>query len=79
MSGWSWPLSRAADDARAEADRLLAGASRALILEAEGDALYDAATDALEAWRRAEDRALLTRQLAEQEEGVYNAFEEGKA
>jgi hypothetical protein len=56
-------------DARAEADRL----------KAEGVALYDAATDAIDAWRRAEDRALLAQQLAGQAAGGYNVWDRSPA
>ena len=79
VTGRSWPLALAADNARAEADRLKAEAKRALVLEAESDVLYNVATDAIEAWRRAEDRALLARQLADHHEGAYNAWDGDQA
>jgi hypothetical protein len=66
---------RAADDARAEADRLWAEAAPAMVLEDESPALYDAATDAIEAARRAEGRARQLERLADHDAGVYNAFE----
>jgi hypothetical protein len=73
-----WPVAmlRAADDAEAEAAQLYAEFKRAMILAAESDALFEAADDAYWAWRRAKDRAKPLRQLADHEEGVYNAFED---
>jgi hypothetical protein len=68
-------LARGAADARSEADRLLAEAKRALILEGTSDVLYNVATDAIDAWRRAEDRATLAQQLADQEAGGYNVWD----
>jgi hypothetical protein len=50
-------------------------AKRALILEDTSDILYDVATDAIDAWRRAEDRATLGQQLADQEAGGYNVWD----
>jgi hypothetical protein len=79
MTSWSWPLALAADNAQAEADRLLAEAKRALVLQDESDVLWGVATDAVDAWLRARERAHLARQLADHDEGVYNAFEEGPA
>jgi hypothetical protein len=73
------PLRAAAADARREADRLAAEARRAMTLETESRVLYDVATDAIDTWRRAEQRARAAERLAEHDDGRYNAFEEQRS
>jgi hypothetical protein len=68
------PLERAALAAEQEAEALRAEAAHALILEDQSDLLYDVATDALEAYRRASERARAARKLADHHGGTYNAW-----
>jgi hypothetical protein len=69
------PLERAALNAQQEAESLRATAEHAMKLEAQSDLLYDAATDAIEAWTRARDRARQARLLADHDAGAYNAWQ----
>ena len=55
------PLEVAALDAETEADSLRADAIGAMTLEGESDVLYDRATDALDAYQRARERARFAR------------------
>lgn len=70
------PLERSALMAEQEADSLLAEARRAMTLEETSGLLYDVATDAIEAYERARERAVELRKLADDAGGTYNAFEE---
>ena len=69
------PLQQAALDAEAETAALLADAQHAMTLEDTADVLYDAATDAINAYSRSRDRAKASRLLADHHSGTYNAWE----
>jgi hypothetical protein len=69
------PLEVAAADAEQEAARLLADAAGAMTLEGVSDLLYDRATDAIEAYQRARERAAAARRLADHRSGAYNAWD----
>ena len=69
------PLERAALDAEQEAESLRAEAVHAMTLEDQSGLLYDVATDAIEAWERARDRAREARRLADHHWGAYNAWQ----
>ena len=69
-------LKAAARAAAEEAARLLADARHALTLESESDALYDRATGAIEAYKRAWARADQLRKLAEHHSGGYNVWKD---
>jgi hypothetical protein len=68
------PLERAALDAEQEAESLRAAAGHAMTLEGQSGLLYDVATDAIEAYERARDRACEARKLADHYLGAYNAW-----
>jgi hypothetical protein len=68
------PLERFALDAEQEADSLRAAAVHAMTLEGQSGLLYDVATDAIEAYERARDRAHQARKLADHCSGAYNAW-----
>jgi hypothetical protein len=68
------PVELAAIDAEIEADALRAEAERAMRLEDQSAALYDAATDAIEAYQRARDRAQQARNLADHYTDAYNVW-----
>jgi hypothetical protein len=68
------PLERAALNAQQEAESLRAAAEQAMTLEDQSGLLYDAATDAIEAYTRARDRARQARLLADHCSGAYNAW-----
>jgi hypothetical protein len=68
------PLQIAADDAEQVAEGLRAEAVEAMTLENEADVLWNAATDAIEAYQRAKDRAKEARRLADHSAGTYNAW-----
>ncbi len=70
------PLELAALNAETEAESLRADAIHAMTLESESDALYDRATDAIDAYQRARERARFARQLADHHVGAYNAWED---
>jgi hypothetical protein len=69
-------LERAALDAEAEADSLRAEAQHAMTLETTSDLLWDIATDAINAYSRARERARAVRLLADHHAGGYNAWSE---
>lgn len=68
------PVELAAIDAEIEAETLRAEAERALRLEDQSAVLYDAATEAIEAYQRARDRAQQARKLADHYSGAYNVW-----
>jgi len=68
------PLQAAADDAEREAEGLRTAALEAMTLENEAEVLWNAATDAIEAYHRAKDRAREARRLADHSAGTYNAW-----
>jgi HPt (histidine-containing phosphotransfer) domain-containing protein len=70
------PLQIAADDAEQVAAGLRAAAQEAMTLEDEADVLWNAATDAIEAYHRAKDRAREARKLADHSAGSFNAWQE---
>lgn len=67
-------LQRAALAAEAEADALRAEAQHAMALETTSVLLYDIATDAINAYDRARERAKSIRLLADHHSGEYNAW-----
>ena len=69
------PLERAAFDAEQEAESLRAAAVDAIPLEDQSRLLYDVATDAIDAYERARDRAREARRLADHCSGAYNAWQ----
>lgn len=69
-------LQQAALDAEQEAESLRAEALHAMTLEEQADVLWNAATDAIEAYQRARERARAARKLADHHSGTYNAYEE---
>ena len=69
------PLECAALDAELEAESLRAAAVHAMRLEDKSGLLYDVATDAIEAYERARDRARAARRLADHYSGAYNAWQ----
>jgi hypothetical protein len=69
------PLERAALDAEQEAESLRAEAVHAMTLEDQSGLLYDVATDAIDAYERARDRAREARRLADHYSGAYNAWQ----
>lgn len=70
------PLESAAQAAEAEASALLAEAQHAMTLEDTSAVMYDAATDAIDAYSRARERAQAVRLLADHRGGAYNAWAE---
>ena len=68
------PLQLAADAAEVEADSLQVEAQHAMTLEDTSTLLYDVATDAINAYGRARDRAKEIRLLADHSSGTYNAW-----
>jgi GH15 family glucan-1,4-alpha-glucosidase len=70
------PLERAALDAEAEMASLLADAQLAMSLEDTSDLLWNVATDAINAYGRAKERASAVRLLADHHGGAYNAWAE---
>ncbi len=69
-------IEAAAIAAEQEAAGLRAAAVEAMKLENEADVLWNAATDAIEAYQRALERAKAARLLADHYTGTYNAFAE---
>jgi hypothetical protein len=69
-------LQRAALAAEAEAESLRTEAQHAITLETTSDLLYDIATDAINAYSRARERAKTIRLLADHHGGGYNAWSE---
>ena len=69
-------LERAAEAAEAEAAALRAEAEHAMTLEGTSALLYDVATDAIDAYTRARERARAVRLLADHDGGAYNAWTE---
>ena len=67
-------LQRAAQAAEAEAAALMAEAQHAMTLEETSAVMYDAATDAIDAYGRASERAKAVRLLADHHGGEYNAW-----
>jgi hypothetical protein len=68
------PLQLAAQAAESEADSLRAAAQHAMTLEDTSALLYDVATDAINAYGRARDRASAAQLLADHHSGTYNAW-----
>lgn len=68
------PLQITADDAEQVAEGLRAAALEAMTLEDEAGVLWNAATDAIEAYQRAKERAKEARRLADHSAGAYNAW-----
>jgi len=73
------PLERAALAAEQEAESLRTAALHAMTLEGQASLLYDVATDAIEAYERARDRAREARKLADHYSGAYNAWQRAGA
>ena len=69
------PLQRAALAAGEEAAQLRADAIHAMTLEGQSALLYDTATDAIEAYQRARERARDARRLADHYSGAFNAWD----
>jgi hypothetical protein len=69
------PLELAAQAAEAEADSLHSEAQHAMALEDTSALLYDMATDAINAYGRARDRARAAQLLADHDRGIYNAWQ----
>lgn len=68
------PLQVAAANAGTEAEALREAAREAMRLENVSSVLYDAATDAINAYGRARDREHEARMLADHDSGAYNAW-----
>jgi hypothetical protein len=73
------PLEGAAVAAEQEAESLRTAALHAMTLEDQSSLLYDVATDAIEAYERARDRAYEARKLADHYSGAYNAWQHAGA
>jgi hypothetical protein len=74
MKGWA--IERAAIDAEQEAEGLREAAMKAMALEGESDVLYDAATDAINAYGRSRERAKSAQIQADHYwGGAYNAWD----
>jgi hypothetical protein len=71
------PLERAALGAEQEAESLRAAAVHTMTLEDQSDLLYDVATDAIEAYERAGDRAREARKLADHYSGAEHQAGDG--